>query len=74
MANQKLWQSIGFLYSTELFSIKLQENSGSTGKMTVLLGVFQDPGKKLQNASSFPGFPGVVEEIGVGRTMVTVLH
>ena len=48
------------LCSTELFSAKFQENSRSTAKRTVFLGVYQGPGRKLQN---FRSFPGVVDKV-----------
>ena len=34
---------------------KFQEYSRSTGKLSVFLGDFQDPGKIFQNSRSFPG-------------------
>ena len=54
--------------STELFSTEFQENSRVQGKYA-FLEVFQSSGKKLQNSTSFPAFPGVAGTMAITRNV-----
>ena len=55
-----LLQVLISLETCSVFSTKFQEFSRSLGKLSVIPGIFQRPGKKFQNSRSFLGIPGVV--------------